>query len=213
MKDLSTFEDKPSKFMRNHVIEILKANYANDNLEIDAFEERMEIAEHSNNKLELSALVRDLPEIKNSPDNNISMDEDKNLKMNHGQVDNSDIVISIFGGSDRKGVWKPPKNVVNINIFGGSDIDFREAIFNPGITTVNVVAVFGGADIIVPPGVNVKTKGIGIFGGFSSKTMDFNENSPTIVVQGVALFGGVDVVIKEPKKRKKKWELVKIYNN
>ncbi|MBN2737517.1 MAG: DUF1707 domain-containing protein [Spirochaetales bacterium] len=202
MKDLSQYQDRPSKYMRNHVIELLKANYAEDNLELEEFEERMEIAEHTDSKLELTALVRDLPETMPSKKmTSPSVAYEKSLPVNTGEVGNSDVLISIFGGSERKGVWKPPKQVISLNVFGGSDIDFREALLNPGVTKVRVLCLFGGTDIIVPPGVNVKTKGIGLFGGFSSKTMDYDENSPTIIVEGIAMFGGVDVKIKEPKKR------------
>ena len=84
---------------------------------------------------------------------------------------------------------------------GGADLDFREAVLGPGITEVQVYTMWGGVDIVVPPGVNVECHGLAIMGGFESKGQSPGKadmNAPTIRITGVALMGGVDVTVRHP---------------
>lgn len=75
--------------------------------------------------------------------------------------------------------------------FGGVECDLRNAIINQDCA-IRVHSVFGGIDILVPNGVNVKTNTIGIFGGVSNKT-PYEKNAPTIYISGICMFGGVDI--------------------
>jgi hypothetical protein len=82
---------------------------------------------------------------------------------------------------------------------GGVELDFREAVMPPGLTEVKVFAMWGGVEIIVPPGMNVVCDGIGIMGGFehapeTNATPD--PIAPTLRVSGVALMGGVEVTVR-----------------
>jgi predicted membrane protein len=49
---------------------------------------------------------------------------------------------------------------------GGSELDFREAVMGPGVTELQIFAVCGGVEVVVPPGLNVESHGIAIMGGF-----------------------------------------------
>ena len=74
---------------------------------------------------------------------------------------------AVFGGRVVTGVWYPPPHLRTIAVFGGTQIDFRRARMQPGMTTLNVLAWMGGCEIIVPPGLFVQVDGVGIFGGFA----------------------------------------------
>ena len=76
-------------------------------------------------------------------------------------------------------------------VFGGIKCDLRGAIINDDCA-ISYTAVFGGIDIIVPEGVNVKVNSTSIFGGASNKTSK-TPNAPTLYVSGLCMFGGVDV--------------------
>ena len=53
-----------------------------------------------------------------------------------------------------------------IAVFGGADLDLREAVLPPsGEITLDVIAVFGGADIKIPPEMRVIDSGTAIMGG------------------------------------------------
>ena len=64
--------------------------------------------------------------------------------------------------------------------------------------SINCLCIFGGVDIIVPPGMRLHVRGMGIFGGFDrSENQVDDPTAPTIVVEGIALFGGVSVRIRD----------------
>lgn len=77
-------------------------------------------------------------------------------------------------------------------IFGGIDLNLTEAQIQKD-TLINVTAVFGGVDIIVPSNINVKVQSTSIFGGIDNKVKKYNENLPTIYVKAFCLFGGADI--------------------
>ena len=76
-------------------------------------------------------------------------------------------------------------------VFGGVSCDLRKAIISQDCA-ISVTAVFGGIDILVPPGINVKVNTNCIFGGSSNKTGIY-QNTPTIYVSGNCIFGGVEI--------------------
>jgi len=76
-------------------------------------------------------------------------------------------------------------------VFGGIKCDLRNAIIEKDCA-IQVSAIFGGIDIFVPEGINVKVNSNSIFGGVSNKTVVY-QNAPTIYISGTCMFGGVDI--------------------
>ena len=76
-------------------------------------------------------------------------------------------------------------------IFGGVKCDLKNAIIEKDCA-IQVSAIFGGIDILVPDNVNVKVSSNCIFGGISNKTAVHKE-APTIYVSGTCMFGGVEI--------------------
>ena len=78
-------------------------------------------------------------------------------------------------------------------IFGGVELDLRNAQIQQD-RVINASAVFGGIEIFLPSGVNVKVKSTPIFGGVDNKiNYTKGENIPTIYVNAFSLFGGVEI--------------------
>lgn len=78
-------------------------------------------------------------------------------------------------------------------IFGSVELDISKAIIKKD-QVINANSIFGGIEIRVPTGVNIKVKSTPIFGGVSNKAnTEYNESLPTIYINGVALFGGVEI--------------------
>ncbi|MFH0899625.1 MAG: protein kinase [Pseudomonadota bacterium] len=108
-------------------------------------------------------------------------------------------LIAVFGGRSVAGHWRPPSLVNMVCVFGGIQLDLRHAELLPGCTTLKVVAVFGGGEIIVPPGLYFEVDGIGIFGGFDEGAPvaepPADQETPWLRITGVALFGGLAVKV------------------
>lgn len=77
--------------------------------------------------------------------------------------------------------------------FGGVDINLRNAIIKENVIITNF-AIFGGVEILLPPGVKVVTSSVPIFGGVSNSYMSLtDDNSPTVYIKSTSIFGGVDI--------------------
>ena len=78
-------------------------------------------------------------------------------------------------------------------VFGGIKCDLRGAIIN-GDCVINASTVFGGIDIYVPEGLNVKVSSNSIFGGVSGKERRNDPaNQHTLYLNATCLFGGVEI--------------------
>jgi hypothetical protein len=118
-----------------------------------------------------------------------------------GQNAESDKMIAIFGGVTRKGRWRVRKNTHALALFGGMDLDLRDAIFEAPVVEISGFWCFGGLDMKVPEGIEIQDQTAGIFGGTDVRDVgDPAPGAPMLVIKGVSLFGGVS--IKGPKKRR-----------
>lgn len=78
-------------------------------------------------------------------------------------------------------------------VFGGIKCDLRGAIIN-GDCAIQASAIFGGIDIYVPEGLNVKVSSNSVFGGVSGKERRNNPaNQHTLYLNATCLFGGVEL--------------------
>lgn len=78
-------------------------------------------------------------------------------------------------------------------VFGGVAIDLRDAIISSDVE-ITATAVFGGIDIYVPSGVQVKVNNVPVFGGVSNKTVQTSDpNAYTIYLNSTTMFGGIDI--------------------
>jgi predicted membrane protein len=115
----------------------------------------------------------------------------------YAKIDANDILdsVNVFGGSNQKVYSKNFKGGDVLAIFGGCEINLSQADFQDTVT-LDVVAIFGGVKIIIPPTWEVRSEMVSIFGGMDDKrgVVPFGDAPRKIVViKGVALFGGVNI--------------------
>jgi hypothetical protein len=115
--------------------------------------------------------------------------------------------VNIFWGGKRRIVAKNFGGGEIVSIFGGFDIDLREADILGDVAEIEVVTIFGGGDIRVPPNWYVVMETVGIFGGSDDRT--YHPEMPIagastaggsaapqpkkLIIKGVAIFGGMNV--------------------
>ena len=102
----------------------------------------------------------------------------------------------VFSGIQRRGDWVVPQHYRIKAVFGGADLDLREATLEAAEVEINIKAVFGGVNIVVPPDIRVQVDGEGIFGAFNDDTSKGGRpdpGAPLVRVTGKAVFGGVNV--------------------
>jgi predicted membrane protein len=102
--------------------------------------------------------------------------------------------IAVFGGGERKIVSTSLEGGKMVAIFGGSKIDLSRCTLAPGQPMIELVAIFGGTTLTVPPEWNVKVEVFNIFGGYADKrVMNQIDPSKTLVLKGVTIFGGGEI--------------------
>lgn len=111
-----------------------------------------------------------------------------------------ELVVAIFAGAERKGRWQPRRNLSVLTLFGGTELDLTEAVFTDNVCEINVFCMFGGVEVRVPDGADVRNECIAIFGGSETKTAERMPGAPTVIIKGFVGFGGVEV--KGPKTKK-----------
>jgi predicted membrane protein len=115
-------------------------------------------------------------------------------------TDNDLDVVAIFDGVERASTAPAFRHASVTAWYGGSSLDLREATLDPAGATVDVKAIFGGSQVIVPPSWRVELAGNGILGGFGdSRDQDLVVNEgPVLTIKGLAVFGGIGVTSESP---------------
>jgi len=104
-------------------------------------------------------------------------------------------VVSIMGGSDRRGRWRIGSRCTVLNIMGGSELDLNDVELSDRVTQLNVYSFWGGGEIRVPEGVAVEVSNIAIMGGNDVKLGDevVSPGGPVIRIRLVSIMAGSSV--------------------
>lgn len=183
---------------RERVAEQLRDALAEGRLDMEEFEERLEAAFKARTYRELAPLTRDLPGAHAAaPVSMVKQPEESGSWAGRivGGEGSSSWGVAILSGFERKGRWTVPGRFNCFAFMGGGEIDLREANFADREVVINCVAVMGGMNVIVPPGVEVVVRGIGIMGGFDHREegRSGDPGAPRVIITGFAFWGGVGV--------------------
>lgn len=105
-------------------------------------------------------------------------------------------LVAVFGGISRKGRWHPEPLTRILTVFGGAELDLREAVLPGREITIDAVAVFGGVTITVPPEMRVIDTGSAIMGGreiAGDSAESAAPDAPVLRITGTCVCGGVEV--------------------
>src|SRR4249919_3869533 len=188
---------------REQVANLLSTAYAEGRLTREEHDERVEALMAAKTFDDLIPITRDLvvigtPSAVATPQSTSRFTIDTTR-----QNPDSDNMIAIFGGVTRSGRWRVRKNIHALALFGGMDLDLRNAIFEAPVVEISGFWFFGGIDIKVGEGIEVRDQTAGVFGGTDIRDIgDPLPGAPTLVIKGMALFGGVTVRGPKPQKRR-----------
>lgn len=104
--------------------------------------------------------------------------------------------FTMFGGLDRRVDSQAFQGGNATAIFGGTEIDLRDAKLAPGGAELDLVAAFGGIELMVPETWKVRISGMPIFGGWSNKARlreDAPADLPVLHIRCFVAFGGIEV--------------------
>lgn len=104
-------------------------------------------------------------------------------------------VFAALGGVERRNTSQAFEGADLTAVFGGAELDLRDAKVADRPARVNALALFGGVEVIVPRDWNVRMEVLPVLGGASDDRPRREERheSVDLEVTGFAAFGGVSV--------------------
>jgi hypothetical protein len=170
---------------RERVVAVLQEAVADGRITIDEFGERSAVAYAARTHDELAELTGDL----------LPGQATRHVAPRDPAPESAPPVVAIFSGARRTGRWRPARREKAVAVFGGVELDLREAQLPAGDMRLSAVAVFGGIDVTVPPGTRVELSGFSLFGGREAHGGDEYPGPDAFVlrVHAVAVFGGVNI--------------------
>lgn len=112
--------------------------------------------------------------------------------------DDTEQVTAVFSSVERRGAWTVPRHL-NVRVsFGSAELDLRQAVLRPGVTTIEVSVHMGSVELIVPPHIGVDVN-VGTFMGSVENGEPLaplleDTSRPIIRVTGDVRMGSCEVV-------------------
>ncbi len=120
---------------------------------------------------------------------------DWNVQVQEGSEDVLD-TVTIFGGVKKNIISKQFKGGEAVTVFGGTELNLMQADTQDRIV-LELVQVFAGAKLIVPPHWKIQTdEMVTIFGGLNDKrpvVAQTAEDNKVLILKGTCIFGGIDI--------------------
>ncbi|MEU0299497.1 DUF1707 domain-containing protein [Streptomyces sp. NPDC006175] len=199
---------------RERVAETLREAVAEGRLEMDEFEQRLDATFKARTHGELVPLVRDLPvpgDVARPVTGAVAgrTGSSGNWPARIGGAATSSGAFAFWGGFSRKGRWTVGPKFTAFAMWGGGEIDLRDARFAERDVVIRCYTIMGGMQVTVPPDLNVQVNGLGIMGGFGEHSKLDEEpepapDAPRVRITGFALMGGVGVERKRSKAEKRR---------
>ena len=166
---------------RERTVSVLRHSGANGQLTVDELDERVELAYAAKTRGELERLTQDLGETRDRPEN---------VPVRPGE-DGTHWVISVMGGSDRKGHWRVGPSVTVLNLMGGSNLDLNDAELAADVVEMRVYSLMGGSEIRVPEGLAVQVSEFAFMGGNDiSRGSSRPGDGPLLRLKMISIMGG-----------------------
>jgi hypothetical protein len=173
-----TPEPRVSDAERDAVVERLRAACGDGRLSLEEFSDRVSDVYRARTTADLVPLTQDLP----------APPEEEPVGLRPTRW-----VVGVFSGARRSGPWRPAEPTRAVAVFGSCQLDLTAMDLAP-VTELEVFAVFGGIEVLVPEGVRVDLGGFALFGGRDDKTSAYSRpHGPVVRVDCRAVFGGVTV--------------------
>jgi hypothetical protein len=104
--------------------------------------------------------------------------------------------VAVFGGCERRVSIKNFEGGRATAVFGGIELDFRDADFETE-ALLEINCIFGGVEIRVPETWHVHSRSLPVFGGYDDKSRQPSNpagtKTKTLIVTGMIVFGGVEI--------------------
>ena len=178
---------KPLDSQREAAIAQLRDHYVHNTFDADEYARRVEQVTQAGDLTTLQAAVADLqPLVVATPTRPgaIVLAEQASAPR-----------LAIFSSLERRGNWLTSRRERVITVFGNAELSLRDVVLPPGVTTIDVVCVFGNVELTVPPDVHVVLEVNAILASAEDDGAHVPHlaDAPVLRIRGVTVFGNVEV--------------------
>lgn len=112
-----------------------------------------------------------------------------------GQLPGNHGVVAFVSSQRRTGPWQLAPATRVVSVLGDVELDLREAELADGETVIEIFALLGNVEIVVPPGVRVLNEGDTLAGTFNQEAGDWDTapGAPVVRVVGTSYLANVEI--------------------
>lgn len=183
---------------RERTIESLSQHFAQDDINVEELERRLEVATRAKGVAELRALLADLdPSMGLAPI--VAGTPVRPTPAVPMAVPARDRVVSIMGETKRRGAWSVPHHLDVTAVMSDTTIDLTQATLPVGAIELHLRVVMAQVKIIVPPGVTVDCR-VSAFMGAVTEDVELGDQprpgAPVVRLTGWAVMSEVQVKVR-----------------
>ena len=185
---------------REQVITRLSEGYAEDFIDLEELERRLDVAHSARTVAELEALIADLVPVAAQSGSTAlvvagptAIDDPSRARTKKLRV--------VMSSIERRGRWTVPQELEVRAFWGHVELDLREASLGPGVTTIHVRVVMANCEIILPPNLAIDVDVSSFAGNVTERHRmppDNDPNRPVIRLVGSVSFGNVEITTRLP---------------
>lgn len=102
--------------------------------------------------------------------------------------------MNVFSGLENVNTSKDFRGGAITTIFGGAEIDLRDAVISSRECKLSITTIFGGVEVKLPENSKLVVSGAPIFGGLeNTKRPVEGDDIPTVYIRYFVMFGGIEI--------------------
>jgi hypothetical protein len=178
---------------REATAERLRLGMGEGRLTVEDLEERLDGVYRARTRGELEALVTDLPAAAGAQAIEPAASGSR-VPVRTGE-DGTRWVVSVMGGSDRRGQWRLARRCRVVNIMGGSDLDLNDAEFAADRVELTVFSLMGGSKVRIPESLHVEVSKFGLMAGHDIDlgSAPTDPGGPILRLRLISIMAGADL--------------------
>jgi hypothetical protein len=171
---------------RDQAVATLRDHLIAGRLTLEEFVERVELAHDAKTLGELQQLQRDLPQQSATAPAPAPAPSERVRRR---------WLVAVMSGVDRRRRWRLGARTVVLAVMGGANLDLRQAELEAPHSEILIVALMGGASLIVPDGIAVEVDGFAFMGGKDVRVDQSRAapGMPSVHIRVIAVMGGVSI--------------------
>jgi len=197
-------QDRPLKNIRAEVIDQLVMNYAHQEITLEAFETRLDLAMDTEDR---NILLEQVADLDLKIDNQYQKTKADKLSSDKNYFDDDfgehEKFVKILSSAEHIGRWVVPEKIRVTSVLSDFILDFTDAIFNTPIVHIKMFNLLTSNTIYVPEDVRVVCKTSSYLSSVNQSVFgSAAENAQTIVIHGNCILSSMDIEVRVTLKEK-----------